>query len=134
MKQVMHNSTIECMGAKIIYRKAVPSAYVDYENIGRCYTWKCYRNSEAEIVRELNPRISLLHRRSMLQEGDRLECENMFVAINRQRPYPPALVNHSGRHKASTFETTVFTLAKITKMIVGIPYTEIDNSLKGSLE
>lgn len=121
MKQVHENSTIECDSAEIIARKIVPSSYIEIDSVGRCFTYKCYRNSEAKIIKELKPKQAIYNENSSLNEGDILECEQLFVAVNKNKPYTPDKINHSGRHKANIFKTKEYTMAKISLRIFNIP-------------
>ncbi|MGY5846010.1 hypothetical protein ACW6QP_01210 [Salegentibacter sp. HM20] len=121
MKQVHENSTIECLSAQIISRKIVPSSFIEIDSVGRCFTYKCYRNSEAVILSELTPLKPKYNKHSNLKEGDILECDQLFIAVNKNRPYTPDLINHTSRHKAQLMKTKEYTMAKISKRIFNIP-------------
>jgi len=130
MKEVHENSSIECISATIISRKIVPSAFIEILNIGRCFTYKCSRNSEAVIVKELSPKKPKFNELSNLNKADKLECDNLFVAVNKNKPYSPDLINHSGRHKAQTFTTKEYTMARITRQIFNIPALSTPKQIK----
>ncbi|AKK73662.1 hypothetical protein OK18_14570 [Chryseobacterium gallinarum] len=120
-KFVHNNFTIECDSAEVISRKIMPGVYVDFESIGKCLTYKCSRNSEATILKELDPKERKINEYSALDLNSKLECEKLFVAIERKKPYRITKVNHSHRHNAQTFTTDAFTYAKITQQLVNIP-------------
>ncbi|MDP3928537.1 MAG: hypothetical protein Q8R57_05905 [Bacteroidota bacterium] len=120
-KLVYNNSTIECESAEVVSRKIVPSSFIELQNIGKCFSYKCYRNSEATIKKEICPKISRVNQYSKLDLESKLECENLFVAVRKNKPYKYDLKNHSGRHKAQTFITDAFTFAKITIQFSNIP-------------
>lgn len=120
-KYVHNNSTMECIAAEIISRKIIPSAFVDIPNVGKCFTYKCSRNSEATITKELNPKEAKVNENSLLDLNSKLECDKLFVAIKVERPYRIGKINHTGRHKAQIFITDDFTFAKITLQISNIP-------------
>lgn len=130
MKAIELNATIECVAAEVIARKIIPSAFTEIPNIGKCFTYKCSLNSEATIEKELEPKEALVYQRSMLTAGDLLESDGLFVAVKCRRPYTNfGLTNHSHRHKAQTFKTREFTLAKISRMIQNIPERVLANPL-----
>ncbi len=121
MKAVHNNTSIECLSAEIISGKIVPSSFIKIEKVGKCFTYKCYRNSEASILKELSPKKAKYNEFSILDLGAKLECENLFVAIHKSKPYSYTKINHSGRHKAQTFKTKEYTFAKISKQLHNIP-------------
>jgi len=128
-KYVHFNSAIECDSAEIISRDIVKSALLKVEKIGLCFGYKCSRNSEAKIIKELKPKESIYCNESFLNKDDVLEAENIYVLINKAKPYTPYKINHTGRHKAQTFTSKEFTFAKITKRISGIPELKIPLTL-----
>ncbi|QOW09920.1 hypothetical protein Q73A0000_05865 [Kaistella flava (ex Peng et al. 2021)] len=113
IKLVHNNSTIECLSAKVISRKIMPGSFIDLPNIGKCFSYKCSRNSEAKILKELTPRAAIVNEFSGLELDTILECENLYVAVTATKPYKLDVINHSGRHKARTFESKEFTFAKV---------------------
>lgn len=121
MKEVFDNTTIECSSAEIISRKIVPSSFLNIPKIGKCFTYKCSRNSEAIIKKELKPKKAIYNENSLLCCNTKLECDKLFVAVNKNKPYKYEKINHTGRHKAQTFTTKEYTYAKITKQIHNIP-------------
>lgn len=121
MKVVHQNYSIECLSAEIISRKIVPSSYISIDNVGKCFTYKCSRNSEAVIKKELSPKEALHNEYSLLSIDDKLECCDLFVAVNKNKPYSYTKINHSGRHKAQTFTTKEYTFAKISRQVQCIP-------------
>jgi hypothetical protein len=121
MKIVYDNSSIECLSADVISRFILPSSFLEIKTIGKCLTYKCKRNSEATILKELDPKNAVVNSNSHLDLNVKLECENLYIAINKTKPYKYDLVNHSGRHKAQQMVTNEFTFAKISKQIPNIP-------------
>lgn len=121
MKQVHDNSSIECSAAEIISRKIIPSSYLDIDKIGKCKTFKCSRNSEAKITQELNPKIAVKNIHSLLDLNDKIESEDIFLAINSKRAPRIGIVNHSSTHKAQICNTSEYTFAKISKQFPNIP-------------
>lgn len=120
MKDIHYNSSIECLSADVISRKIMPSSYMEIDKIGKCRTYKCSRNSEAVILKELDPKQPYCNVNSSLSLNDKLEAEDIFLAINTTKAIKVGLTNHSGRHKAQTFCTEHFTFAKISKQFPNI--------------
>ena len=120
MKQVHYNSSIECLSADVISRKIMPSSYMEIKLIGKCRTFKCSRNSEARIIKELDPKKTYCNINSALNLDDRIEAEDIFLAINSSKLVKISLTNHSGRHKAQTFTSEFYTFAKISKQFPNI--------------
>ena len=121
MKIVYDNCSIECSSAEIISRQILPSSYLEFNKVGKCLTYKCKRNSEAAIIKELIPKEPLINKNSFLDKDSKVECESLFVAVCKVKPYKLDVINHSGRHKAQYMKTDEFTFAKITKQLVNIP-------------
>ena len=120
MKDIHYNSSIECLSADVISRKIMPSSYMQINKIGKCKTYKCSRNSEAIILKELDPKQAFCNVNSSLDLNDKLEAEDIFLAINTTKNIKVELINHSGRHKAQTFATEHYTFAKISKQFPNI--------------
>lgn len=97
------------------------SSFLEIKTIGKCLTYKCKRNSEATILKELDPKNAIVNSNSHLDLNIKLECENLFVAVNKNKPYKFDLINHSGRHKAQQMITGEYTFVKISKQIHSIP-------------
>jgi hypothetical protein len=121
MKIVYDNCSIECISAEIISRQIIPSSYLEINNIGKCLTYKCKRNSEASILKELIPKEAKVNQNSYLDISSKVECESLFVAVCKNKPYKLDVINHSGRHKAQYMKTDEFTFAKISKQLNNIP-------------
>jgi hypothetical protein len=121
MKEVFDNTTIECLSAQVISRKIIPSSFLNIPTVGKCFTFKCSRNSEALIIKELIPKKAIYNKNSILCCDTKLECELLFIAVNIKKPYRLSKINHTGRHKAQTFTTKEYTFAKISKQIHNIP-------------
>lgn len=121
MKIVYDNCSIECSSAEVISRQIIPSSFVELNKVGKCLTYKCKRNSEASILKELNPKEPIINKNSYLDIDVKVECESLFVAVCKSKPYKIDVINHSGRHKAQYMKTDEFTFAKISKQLVNIP-------------
>lgn len=121
MKLVHNNSSIECNSAEIVSRKILPSAFIELNNIGRCFSYKCSLNSEATIKEEIVPKNPLVNQNSNLDKETKLECDKLFVAVKKSKPYKLCKINFTGRHKAQTFTTDKFTFAKISLQLSNIP-------------
>ena len=93
---------------------------MEIKQIGKCRTYKCSRNSEATILKELNPKRAYCNHNSALDINDKLESEDIFLAVNTNKSIKVELLNHTGRHKAQTFTTEHFTFAKISKQFPNI--------------
>lgn len=129
-KYVHNNYTLECISAEIISRKIIPSSFIEIPNIGICFSYKCSLNSEAKIVKELKPKLSIVNEYSLLDIDSKLECDKLFVAIKKNKPYKLGKINFTGRHKAQTFTTDEFTFAKITLQIGNIPLLVPEKTVK----
>ena len=126
MKQVLDSCSIECIGAQIISRKIYRSSFMEIKSIGKCTTYKCKLNSEAEIIKELqNPKKPIHKEASMIDLGDMLECESLFFAVNTFRTLKIGLINHTGRHKAQITKTDIYTFAEITRQMPNIPIPKL---------
>lgn len=129
MKSVSLNSSIEAEHATIISRKIVPGGFFNKKPLGNFISYKCSRNSEAHVDKELSPKKPKWYENSRLDLGDNLECDSLYVAINAIRPYPTGLTNHTGTHKAQIIKSKKYTMARIEKMISNIPPKLLDNPL-----
>ncbi len=60
MAKFVHiNCAIECTSAEVISRDIRRSSILNIKNIGLCFAYKCGKNSEAKILKELNPKKSI---------------------------------------------------------------------------
>lgn len=121
IKCVHNGSSIECQSAEIVARKIVVSSFMEIRNIGRCFTYKCSRNSEAVVTKELEPKKARHNMNSNLNLNDKVEGENLFLAINDKRGLRITKTNHSATHKAQLFSTKEYTYAEISRQIPNIP-------------
>lgn len=121
MKGVWNGSAIECNAAEIISRKINYSSYMKINKVGNCLVYKCSRNSEAIVLKELDPKEPLHNQNSNLSLNDKVEGENMLVAVNVKRQVKIILKNHTATHKAQCFNTTDYTYAEVSRQIPGIP-------------
>lgn len=130
MKFVHNNSTIECDSAEVISRKIIPSSFIEIQNIGKCFSYKCSLNSEATIKKELAPKKCKVNHNSYLDLDTKLESDKIFVAVAKNKPYKFSLINLSGRHKAQIFVTNEFTYAAITSQLKNIPLLNPEKEIK----
>ncbi|HLF53529.1 hypothetical protein [Flavobacterium sp.] len=121
MKLFQDNTSIECLAADIVSRKIQPSSYMAIRNVGKCFVYKCYRNSEAVITKELDPKEPKHNTHSSLELHDKVEGENLVVAIETKRAPKISLINHTGTHKAQACSTDNYTFAYISKQIPNMP-------------
>jgi len=130
MKYVHEKCSIECEAANIVSRKILRNSFIEITDVGKCTTYKCKLNSEASITKEIeNPKKHKYKETSQLNAGDKLECEDLFVAINTHRSLKIELVNHTGRHKAQVTNTDNYTFAEITRQFPNLPVREIQSQL-----
>lgn len=115
--------SIECEKADVISRKIIFKGFLNDPCLGYCTKYVCDRNSSAEIMKELNPKVSKCNPNSKLNLGDKLDCESLFVLITGFFKADPETINHSGRHKAQKVSTKKFTYAEITR-----PFEHIANA------
>lgn len=128
-KYVHNNNSIECNSAEIISRKITPGNFVSIKHIGRLFTYKCDRNSEAIIKRELDPKKPIYNFNSHLDEGVKLECEKLYLMVLSKKPYSKDVINHTHRHKAETITTDNFTFAKISQQLKNIPLLDPEKEI-----
>ncbi len=129
-KFVHNNSSIECISAEIISRKITPGNFISIKHIGRLFTYKCDRNSEAIIKKELNPKKAIYNFNSHLDLNTKLECDKLYLMVMCKQPYSKDVINHTHRHKAETITTDKFTFAKISQQLRNIPLLIPENELK----
>ncbi|MBC7475274.1 MAG: hypothetical protein H7263_13365 [Candidatus Sericytochromatia bacterium] len=123
MKLFHDNSSIECLAAEIFSKRIAPSSYMMVNNIGRCFVYKCTRNSEAIITKELDPKTALHNQHSALNMNDFLEGENITVALDTRRsPKVSKVGGFTHRHGTQNCSTKCYTFAMITKQIPGNPF------------
>ena len=130
MKSVHNNASIECNSAEVISRKIIPSSFIELNNVGKCFSYKCSLNSEATIKKTLIPKEAIVNSNSLLNLESKLECDKLFVAVKKNKPYKFCVINLTGRHKAQTFITDEFTFAKITLQISNIPLLNPELEIK----
>ncbi|AWG25598.1 hypothetical protein [Flavobacterium kingsejongi] len=121
MKGVWNGSAIECAAAEVISRKIIPSSYMEINNVGKCLVYKCYRNSEAKVLKELKPKKALHNQNSCLNIDDRVEGENLLIVVNIKKILKIELKNHTSTHKAQFVNTSNYTYAEISRQIPCIP-------------
>lgn len=121
MKIVNEGASIECLGAEIISRKFTRNSLILIPKVGKCMKYKCSLNSEAIILKELDPKEPKYNEASFLSINDMIEAENIVVYVNQIKNLKFTLINHSGRHKAQQSNTNTFTFAQITKQFPNLP-------------
>lgn len=122
MKNVHEKCSIECDAADIVSRQIMRNSFIEIKSIGKCTTYKCKRNSEAVITKELvSPPKPIYKSTSRVLQGDSLECEDMFLAVNSVKALRIIVKKYTGTHKAQITSTNSYTFAEISKQIPGIP-------------
>ena len=122
MVVIFGGGSIECLGAEMVARKFVPGLPQHIPGVGDCFVYKCERNSEATITKEVLDKADRAARydgNALLDLGDKLEGEDVFIIV--QKRLKIELVNHSGRHKAQAAVSNCFTYAKIEVPFPNIP-------------
>lgn len=114
MKYVYQGASIESDSANIVSRKILLSSFQNIPNVGNCKKYNCSRNSEATIVKELNPKLPLYKTTSHLDLNDMIEAENIVVFVNQTNQLKIGKIAKSGRHNAQEANTNGFTYAEIT--------------------
>ena len=112
--------SIECDAANIVARKIIKGALINEEGVGLCQKYKCSRNSSTTIKKELEPLKAIKCEASKLNRGDCLRAEDLFFLAKGSKRFRITKVNKSGRHKAQTMDTNVYTYAEIIKPFVHI--------------
>jgi hypothetical protein len=121
---------IEGLSCEIISRDIKASSVQNDELIGRYIRYSCKRNSEAELLQELAEGAVRKYQYSDKNlKGTKLECSSMNAVVSGIKPIKPALINHSGRHKAQKMLTKSYTCAIITQAHHNIPGASIRKSI-----
>ena len=121
MKLVHENCSIECEAANVISRKIIRCSFMEIKTVGKCTTYKCKRNCEAEITKELSPKAYKMKKTSALNIADSLECEDLFLAVHTLKTLRVTKDTHTGRHNAQFAQTNAYTFAEISRQIHNIP-------------
>ncbi len=122
MKNVHEKCSIECDAADVVSRQIMRNSFIEIKSIGKCTTYKCKRNSEAVITKELPHPPKPVHKfTSCVNRGDSLECEDMFLAVNSVKALKIAIRPYTSTHKAQITSTNSYTFAEISRQIPGIP-------------
>lgn len=124
MKLVYDNTSIECAGAAIKARKLNRTSVFRINGIGVCLVYKSSRNSQATIIRELNPKKAYYNIHSALDLDDIVQAEDLTIYIHSVRCIIAENLKKSkgsGRHNAQFYDTKDYTAAVICKQIPGIP-------------
>jgi hypothetical protein len=125
-KFVHHGESIECMASDVVSRKILPSAYIEILSIGKCMTYKCKLNSEAIITKELphpvnGKRTGIKSATSKLNLHDKIECEDILLAVTERKRLKPSKVAFTGRHNSQYVSTKCYTYAEISLQFSNIP-------------
>ena len=115
MKSVHEKCSIECEAANVVSRQIMRNSFIEIKSIGKCTTYKCKRNSEATITKELPHPPKPIHKdTSSVLRGDSLECEDMFLAVNSVKALKIAVHPYTSTHKAQITSTNSYTFAEIS--------------------
>jgi hypothetical protein len=113
MEYFLEGNTIECNKCKVISKKISPSSVQTDPNIGDHMKYNCTRNSEAEIVEELDPKKAIYKKDSKLDLGDKIKAENITILTKQLRPIKLNIVNFSHRHKSQEAILQAYTVGQI---------------------
>ncbi len=127
--------SIECESAKIIFRKIIPVKLVRLDSVKKSFfKHECDRNSTAEILKELNPKIAIINKveieplkkGSNLDSGDQIASDGITVYHESKIPLKPDI---GGEGRTST-HTGQFVITKnFTYAVIKIPFQHIINAL-----
>ena len=130
--------SIECDSAEIIFRKLIPVKLVTLGSVKSLFKYECDRNSSAEIITELNPKVAIinvanppLHKGSNLECGDKLSADGITFYSKGTTPLKPEI---GGEGRTAT-HTGQFTITKnFTYAIIKIPFAHIIRALNSGKE
>lgn len=114
MEYVILDASIECNGAQITARKIVRQSILNIPNVGQCKKYKCSRNSEAKIIKELFPKEHIINERSALNLGDEIRADTITLFVNNIKDSTLEKAPNTGRHNSQHGSTECFTHAIIT--------------------
>ena len=114
MEYVILGASIECAAADIISRKIQRTSIQNIPQVGVCKKYKCSRNSEAHITKELTPKVAIVNLKSKLSLNDSVSGETITVFINNIKDKGLDKAPYSARHKAQFGSTKDFTHAFVT--------------------
>lgn len=108
-------ASIECEVAKLKYRKIVIQKPEKNTKLNKIvYRCKCERDSEAYIVKELNPKIPKINENSMLNKDDGIKGKDIFViSIKNIRPENAKIKRGSATHQAAFHQLRGFIYAEL---------------------
>ncbi len=124
MKLVYNNTSIECAGAAIKARKLNRTSVFRINGIGVCLVYKSSRNSQATIMKELDPKKAYYNTHSALNIDDIVQAEDLTIYIHSVRCIIAENLKKSkgsGKHNAQFYDTKSYTAAVVCKQIPGIP-------------
>jgi hypothetical protein len=125
---------IESSGAninakKILFETLRVEKLLDGSEINVVF-YKCKRDGDATISKELDPKKALINDNSKLSLGDGISG-NQFVFFHQGiRKLVPTVSQYSGSHKANYVTTKTFTSAEITQAYAHIQHAQTKKMLK----
>jgi UDP-N-acetylmuramate-alanine ligase len=127
MGKILYQSgqSIECISSKIKAKRISFHSFIKTEKMGLLSQYKCERDGEAVIVKELSPKKHKIISTSSLNSGDKIQAEKFVVMIDQKSRIKISKENFSGRHNCNATSTSCFTCAQIT-----LPFNHIIQALK----
>lgn len=113
-------AAIECSQAKCKFRKLQPQRPIIHPRLKMLYKFKFTKNGEVYIAQELNPKIPIIDKTSMLNTGDGIRGN--IISISTTSPFRKPIVKAgSATHQAQFLLHKAFTYAKLEKSYSTIP-------------
>ena len=121
----LEGDSIECKAARINAKKIQIKGVFLLPQLGQqtriqVVIYKCYRDGDAEITKELNPKEAIIKKTSNLNLGDILSANQFMCFHEGKRGLTLDVVQYSGTHKTNQICTTSFTHAEIVKKFIHI--------------
>jgi len=120
MEYIYQDAEIECSVSDIISRNIITGSIISVPNVGICRKYTCKRNSEAFIIKELDPKEAKISDGSHLELNDSLKAENLTVFIKYSKTIDKEKCPYTGRHNVQYMTARYFTHAIITLQFINI--------------
>lgn len=130
MEYVINGASIECAAASIVSRKIERTGVQNNPKLGLCKKYKCSRNSEAKISKELSPKKALLNPSSLLDLHDKISGETISILTSFKKDLCAIKAPNTGRHKAQFTDVDGFTQAIIVVQFPNLSEIKDPNQLK----
>ncbi len=123
MEYVFEGASIECNSALISTRKIIKTSILNIPAIGVCKKYKCSRNSDVTILKELNPKTALINKNSFLNIEDKIKAETIIVITTDKKDIILKKTPYTGRHKSQIGRTNNFTQGIISETFPNLNIT-----------